>query len=364
MRFVDEVQIEVKGGDGGNGAVAFRREKHVPLGGPAGGDGGDGGSVVLKADERLSTLMDFRYRRKLLAGSGENGRGKDQYGAGAPDLVVSVPVGTQVFDAASGALLVDLATKDETFVIARGGRGGRGNIHFATSEDRAPRRSEPGSPGEQRKLRLELKLMADVGIVGFPNVGKSTLISAVSRARPKVADYPFTTLVPSLGVVSLGLDRNFVMADIPGLIEGAAEGAGLGHRFLKHVERCRVLLHVITLDPDPDRAPLSDYDVILKELERFDSELAKRPMLVAVSKTDLPDVTKRLPVIRRGLKKRGVEQVLAFSAATGDGVEPLMLALEQLLSEHTDRPAPRAEPLARRRREEEEEAALEVEYVE
>jgi len=364
MRFVDEVQIEVKGGDGGNGAVAFRREKHVPLGGPAGGDGGDGGSVVLKADERLSTLMDFRYRRKLLAGSGENGRGKDQYGAGAPDLVVSVPVGTQVFDAASGALLVDLATKDETFVIARGGRGGRGNIHFATSEDRAPRRSEPGSPGEQRKLRLELKLMADVGIVGFPNVGKSTLISAVSRARPKVADYPFTTLVPSLGVVSLGLDRNFVMADIPGLIEGAAEGAGLGHRFLKHVERCRVLLHVITVDPDPDRAPLSDYDVILKELERFDPELAKRPMLVAVSKTDLPDVTKRLPVIRRGLKKRGVEQVLAFSAATGDGVEPLMLALEQLLSEHTDRPAPRAEPLARRRREEEEEAALEVEYVE
>jgi GTP-binding protein len=364
MRFVDEVQIEVKGGDGGNGAVAFRREKHVPLGGPAGGDGGDGGSVVLKADERLSTLMDFRYRRKLLAGSGENGRGKDQYGAGAPDLVVSVPVGTQVFDAASGALLVDLATKDETFVIARGGRGGRGNIHFATSEDRAPRRSEPGSPGEQRKLRLELKLMADVGIVGFPNVGKSTLISAVSRARPKVADYPFTTLVPSLGVVSLGLDRNFVMADIPGLIEGAAEGAGLGHRFLKHVERCRVLLHVITVDPDPDRAPLSDYDVILKELERFDPELAKRPMLVAVSKTDLPDVTKRLPVIRRGLKKRGVEQVLAFSAATGDGVEPLMLALEQLLSEHTDRPAPRAEPLARRRREEEEEAELEVEYVE
>jgi GTP-binding protein len=364
MRFVDEVQIEVKGGDGGNGAVAFRREKHVPLGGPAGGDGGDGGSVVLKADERLSTLMDFRYRRKLLAGSGENGRGKDQYGAGSPDLVVSVPVGTQVFDAASGALLVDLAVKDETFAVARGGRGGRGNIHFATSEDRAPRRAEPGSPGEQRRLRLELKLMADVGIVGFPNVGKSTLISAVSRARPKVADYPFTTLVPSLGVVSLGLDRNFVMADIPGLIEGAAEGAGLGHRFLKHVERCRVLLHVLTLDPDPDRAPLSDYDVILRELERFDPELAKRPMLVAVSKLDLPDVKKRLPIIRRGLKKRGVEQVLAFSAATGEGVEPLMLALEQLLSEHTDRPAPRAEPLARRRRDEDEEPELEVEYVE
>lgn len=350
MQFVDEVQIDVRAGDGGNGSVAFRREKHVPLGGPAGGDGGDGGNVVLRAEERASTLMDFRYNRKLLAKSGENGRGKDQYGRGAEDLVVRVPVGTQVFDAVTGELIVDLAQNEASHVVARGGRGGRGNIHFTTPQDRAPRRAEPGNPGEERKLRLELKLLADVGIVGFPNVGKSTLISTVSRARPKVADYPFTTLVPSLGVVSLGMDRNFVMADIPGLVEGAAEGAGLGHRFLKHVERCRALLHVITLDPDPARAPLDDFDVIMRELERFDAELAKRPMLVAVSKIDLPDVKKRLTVIRKGMKKRGVDTVLAFSAATNEGVPELLIAIEAFLAEHDERPAPRSVPLARRSR--------------
>lgn len=354
MRFVDEVQIDVRGGDGGNGSVAFRREKHVPFGGPAGGDGGRGGSVVFRADERMSTLMDFRYRRKLLAPSGENGRGKDQYGRGGVDLDVRVPVGTQVFDAETGALIVDLAEKDQTFVVADGGRGGRGNIHFSTPQDRAPRRSEPGSPGQQRKLRLELKLLADVGIVGFPNVGKSTLIASVSRARPKVADYPFTTLVPSLGVVSLGMDRNFVMADIPGLVEGASEGLGLGHRFLKHVERCRVLLHVITLDPDPARAPLDDYDVIVKELAQFDAELAKRPMMVAVSKIDLPDVQKRLNIIRKGMKKRGFDDVHAFSAATGEGVKELLEAIEAFLKVHETRPAPRAVPLSRRKSSEDE----------
>ncbi len=366
MRFVDEVQIDVRGGDGGNGAVAFRREKHVPLGGPAGGDGGDGGSVVFVADERGSTLMDFRYRRSLVAPGGENGRGKDQYGRGGTDLVVPVPVGTQVFDMQSGEIVVDLAEKDARFVVAKGGRGGRGNIHFTTPQDRAPRRSEPGTPGETRKLRLELKLLADVGIVGFPNVGKSTLISAVSRARPKVADYPFTTLVPSLGVVSLGMDRNFVMADIPGLVEGAAEGAGLGHRFLKHVERCRVLLHVITLDPDPGRAPLADFDVIMGELERFDGELAKRPMMVAVSKTDLPDVKKRISVIKKGMKKRGHDEVLAFSAATGDGVPELLQAIEAFLLEHPARPAPRATPLLRPGQApfgQEDEGELSIEYV-
>jgi GTP-binding protein len=348
MRFVDEVQIDVRGGDGGNGSVAFRREKHVPLGGPAGGDGGDGGSVVFRADDRGSTLMDFRYRRLLVAPSGEKGRGKDQYGRGGEDLDVRVPVGTQVFDSETGALVIDLAEKDQTFTVAKGGRGGRGNIHFTTPQDRAPRRFEPGTPGEMRKLRLELKLLADVGIVGFPNVGKSTLISAVSKARPKVADYPFTTLVPSLGVVSLGMDRNFVMADIPGLVEGAAEGAGLGHRFLKHVERCRVLLHVITLDPDPERAPLADFDVILGELERFDGELAKRPMMVAISKIDLPDVKKRISVINKGMKKRGHDVVHAFSAATGEGVQELLVAIEAFLIEHPARPAPRAVPLSRR----------------
>lgn len=347
MRFVDEVVIEVRGGDGGNGAVAFRREKYVPLGGPSGGDGGDGGDVIFVGDERLSTLMDLRYKRRQVAERGENGRGKDQYGKGGADLVVRVPVGTQCFDAETGALVVDVAEKGQRVVIAHGGRGGRGNIHFATPQDRAPRRAEPGQPGDARTLRLELKLLADVGVVGFPNVGKSTLVSAVSRARPKVADYPFTTLVPSLGVVSLGDERSFVIADIPGLIEGAAEGAGLGHRFLKHVERCRVLLHVLTLDADPARAPLADYDVIMEELRRFDPVLAARPMLVAVSKVDLPDVQKRLPAIRRGMKKRGVDRVLAFSAATGEGLDALLLGLEALLRAHVERPTPRAVPRTR-----------------
>jgi GTP-binding protein len=375
MRFVDEVVVEVRGGDGGNGAVAFRREKYVPLGGPAGGDGGDGGDVIFRADERLSTLLDLRYRKRVLAERGENGRGKDQYGKAGADLIVRVPVGTQVFDAATGAQVADLDAKDKEHVAAAGGRGGRGNIHFATPEDRAPRRAEPGTPGEQRQLRLELKLLADVGLLGYPNVGKSTLISRLSRARPKIADYPFTTLVPNLGVVALGEERSFVMADIPGLIEGAADGAGLGTRFLKHVERCRVLLHIVTLDADPDRAPLRDFDVLVAELARFDAELAKRPMIVGVSKLDLPDVKKRLSVIKKGMAKRGISTVLPFSAATGEGIDALLYALGDLLEANPIKPAPRAEPLPPRgrRREvdtsDEDEGAdeggdLAVEYVE
>jgi GTP-binding protein len=372
MRFVDEVTVEVRGGNGGNGAVAFRREKYVPLGGPAGGDGGDGGDVVFRADERLATLLDLRYRKKLHAEGGENGRGKDQYGKAGPDLVVRVPVGTQVFDAATGALVADLDAKDKEHVVAAGGRGGRGNIHFATPEDRAPRRAEPGEPGALHNLRLELKLLADVGLLGYPNVGKSTLIARVSRARPKIADYPFTTLVPNLGVVALGEERSCVMADIPGLIEGAAEGAGLGTRFLKHVERCRVLLHIVTLDADPDRAPLADFDVLMRELARFDPELAKRPMMVGISKLDLPDVRKRVPVIKRGMAKRGVDTVVPFSAATGEGIDALLHALGALLEQHPQKPAPRAEPLARGRRvapdriddDAGDEGGLEVEYVE
>lgn len=376
MRFVDEVTVEVRGGNGGNGAVAFRREKFVPLGGPAGGDGGNGGDVVFRADDRLATLLDLRYRRKVHAESGENGRGKDQYGKAGPDAVVRVPVGTQVFDAVTGALVADLDAKGKQHVVAAGGRGGRGNIHFATPEDRAPRRAEQGTPGELRNLRLELKLLADVGLLGYPNVGKSTLIARVSRARPKIADYPFTTLVPNLGVVALGEERSCVMADIPGLIEGAADGAGLGTRFLKHVERCRVLLHIVTLDADPDRAPLADFDVLMRELARFDPELAKRPMMVGVSKLDLPDVRKRVPVIRRGMAKRGVETVVPFSAATGEGIDELLHALGALLEAHPQTPAPRAEPLAPRARRApvtddadddvgaEEEGGLQVEYVE
>jgi len=372
MRFVDEVTVEVRGGEGGNGSVAFRREKYVPFGGPAGGDGGDGGDVVFRADERLSTLLDLRYRRKLVAPSGENGRGKDQYGAAGEDMIVRVPVGSQVFDAESGALVADLEANGKEHVVARGGKGGRGNIHFATPQDRAPRRAEPGQPGEQRMLRLELKLLADVGLLGYPNVGKSTLISRISRARPKVADYPFTTLVPNLGVAMID-ERSFVVADIPGLIEGAAEGAGLGHRFLKHVERTRVLLHIVTLDPDPARKPLRDYDVLMRELERFDPELARRPMLVAVSKIDLPDVKKRVPAIRRGMKTRGIDTVLPFSAATGEGIDELQRAMVRVLDATPIAPAPRAVPLARRgdaagerdaERDGEEEDGMDVEHVE
>jgi GTP-binding protein len=345
MRFIDEVELTVIAGDGGNGCVAFRREKYVPFGGPSGGDGGNGGSVIFVADTRLGTLMDLRYKRKLVAPSGEHGRGRDQYGKGAADLRVRVPVGTQVFDARTGELVADLDVPDTEVIVAHGGRGGRGNIHFATPTDRAPRKAEPGEAGERKALRLELKLLADVGLLGYPNVGKSTFIARVSRARPKIADYPFTTLAPNLGVVARDPDRSFVVADIPGIIEGAAEGAGLGHRFLKHVERTRVLLHIVTLDPDPEREPLKDFDVLMDELRRFDPELAKRPMLVAVSKLDLPDVREALPAIEAGMKERG-HDVLPLSAATGEGIEAALDAIERKLGEHLERPAPRAEPLA------------------
>jgi GTP-binding protein len=327
MQFVDEAEIEVTGGTGGNGCVAFRREKYVPFGGPSGGDGGKGGDVILRTDEGLSTLLDLRYRRTITAESGEHGRGKDQYGAGGADEVIRVPVGTQVFDARTGELLVDLSSKDSEFVIAEGGRGGRGNIHFSTPTDRSPRKAEPGGEGERRKLRIVLKLLADVGVVGFPNVGKSTFIANVSRARPKIADYPFTTLTPNLGVASLGEERNFVIADIPGIIEGASEGAGLGLRFLKHVERTRVLLHVVTADPDPTREPLKDYKILLKELERFDANLATRPMVVAMSKADLPETREAFPAFEKALKRRGITPLL-FSAPTREGLDKVLIALE------------------------------------
>ncbi len=330
MDFVDEVTLEVAAGDGGNGAVAFRREKFVPLGGPSGGDGGRGGSIILRAHDRLSTLFDLRYRKVVRAPRGEDGRGKDQFGKAGDDVCIDVPVGTQVYDAGGGALLADLHESGAELVVAEGGRGGRGNIKFATPYDRAPRRAEPGTPGERKKIRLVLKMLADIGIVGFPNVGKSTFIATVSRARPKVADYPFTTLAPNLGVVSLGVDRTFVIADIPGIIEGAAEGAGLGLRFLKHVERTRVLLHMVSVDPDPERDPIADFDVLMGELERFDPALLERPMLVAVSKCDLPEAQEAFELVRAALEPRGFS-VFAISSATGEGVEPLLLALEASL---------------------------------
>jgi len=344
VRFVDEISVEVVGGRGGNGSTAMRREKYKPLGGPAGGDGGDGGDVIFEADERLRTLFDLKYKRVLRAESGENGRGKDQYGKGGEPLVVRVPVGAQLFDADSGELVADLDQPGARCVAAKGGRGGRGNMHFATPTDRAPMRAEPGEEGSRRMLRIELKLLADVGIVGFPNVGKSTLISVISKARPKVADYPFTTLVPNLGVVSRGDERSFVVADIPGIIEGAAEGAGLGHRFLKHIERTRVLLILVSVDPAPGRSLTSDLQTLQRELERFDPALAQRPMLIAVSKLDLPEVSEALPEFRAELARQGLT-VPAFSAATNEGVEELLDRVEAMLAEHSTPVAPRAAPL-------------------
>jgi GTP-binding protein len=336
MRFVDECTLRVAAGDGGRGAVAFRREKFVPFGGPAGGDGGAGGDVVLTADSGLGTLYDLSHLRVLEADSGEEGGGKDMFGRSGSDAELRVPLGTIVVDADTGETIAELTRAGEQVVVAKGGRGGRGNKHFASSVERAPRRAEPGEPGEKKNLRLVLKVMADVGILGCPNVGKSTLISTVSRARPKIADYPFTTLVPHLGVVSIGdhrggLGKSFVLADIPGLIPGASQGAGLGIRFLKHVERTRVLLHLISISEDPGRSPLEDYHVIRRELEAFNPEMLSRPEVVAMTKADLPEVRELYPGAREEFAKLGKDLRL-ISAATHEGTNDLMRELaEQLL---------------------------------
>ena len=332
MKFVDQVKLRVKGGDGGNGAVAFRRETFIPFGGPAGGDGGKGGSVVFVGDEGRNSLLDLVHLPLLTAKRGEHGRGKDQYGKAGADLLVKVPIGTQVYDASSGELITDIAAHDERKVIAQGGQGGRGNIHFASSFDRAPRRAEPGTPGQERALRLELKVIADVGLLGFPNVGKSTLVARMSRARPKIADYPFTTLQPHLGVVRIGgraSTATFVLADIPGLIPGASQGAGLGTRFLKHVERCRALLHLVAPPSDDQRGearePLADYDALMAELEAFAPALAEKArrgsMIVAMSKGDI-ETPEGFEQVRARFAKRGIPLRLV-SAATGDGLELL-----------------------------------------
>ncbi len=330
MKFVDSCEVKIVAGNGGNGCVAFRREKYVPFGGPAGGDGGKGADVVFVGDDGKTTLLDVALQRKLEAPRGEHGRGKDQYGKAGKDLVIGVPVGTQGVDVATGEVLFDVDAKGKRVVVARGGRGGRGNIHFATALDRAPRRADPGEAGEEKNLRLELKVLADVGLLGFPNVGKSTFIRAVSRARPKVADYPFTTLIPHLGVVQAGEDASFVIADIPGLIPGAAEGAGLGIRFLKHVERTRALLHLVSVDYGEGREPLADFDALNAELAKFDAELAKRPQIVAMSKGDLPEVKEAWKKAKKRFARRGVDLKLV-SAATGEGVRELVFALHALV---------------------------------
>lgn len=335
MRFIDECELRVEAGAGGKGAVAFRREKYIPFGGPAGGDGGRGGDVVLLADSGLGTLYDLIHHRMVRADPGQNGMGKDCYGRAAKDVEVRVPVGTIVFDADTQEKICELTRPNERVVIAKGGEGGRGNRHFTTPEDRAPRRAEPGEPGESRSLRLELKVMADVGLLGFPNVGKSTFISAISRARPKVADYPFTTLVPHLGVVTIGdsrqgLGRSFVVADIPGLIPGASEGAGLGIQFLRHLDRTRLLLHLITVTGEEGRDPLADYHAIRKELKAYSPELARRPEVVALSKADLPDVQEVYDELKVEFDKLGVD-LLIVSAATHKGLDEVVQYLAERL---------------------------------
>jgi GTP-binding protein len=335
--FYDEAKIYVKGGDGGDGCVAFRREKYVPFGGPSGGNGGAGGHVYLEVDPNLNTLLRFKRRVHFKAEAGKRGSGKNQQGAAGADRVIPVPPGTVVHDADTGELVADLVEGGKRVLVASGGRGGRGNASFASPTNQAPRVAEHGEPGKERWLRLELKLLADVGVVGMPNAGKSTLLSVVSAARPKIAAYPFTTLQPNLGVVSLDGYRTFVMADVPGLIEGAADGAGLGHQFLRHVERTRLLIHLLD---GAAQDPLEDWKTINKELAQFSTRLADRPQIVVLNKMDLPDAQAWWPLVRDAMDERGME-AHAISAVTQEGVQELMQRTYQLLQ---SLPAPEPAP--------------------
>ena len=324
--FIDEAKIHVAAGGGGNGCVAFRREKFVPRGGPSGGDGGRGGDIILASDPHQNTLLKFRYNPEYRAERGGHGEGSNCHGKDGEDYTVTLPVGTVVYDATTGEKLWDFDSPGMRVIAAKGGRGGRGNARFATSTHQAPRRADPGTPGVARDLRLELKLLADVGLVGFPNVGKSTLISRLSAARPRIADYPFTTLQPSLGVVGLGGDRSFVMADIPGLIAGAHEGKGLGMRFLRHVERTRLLLHLIDVAENSDRDPVDDYHVIMNELQSFSPVVAAKPMLLAASRIDAGGDGERLNRLRQFCAEQGV-RLLEISSVTGEGLDALKEAV-------------------------------------
>jgi GTPase len=329
--FVDEIDIFVKGGDGGAGCVSFRREKFVPRGGPDGGDGGNGGSVWLQADPALTTLLDFHYKRHYHAGRGTHGEGSDRHGRNGEDLVVRVPLGTIVTDRDSREHLGDLTRPGERILAIRGSHGGRGNARFASATNRAPRKADLGRPGPERWLHLELKLLADVGVIGFPNAGKSTLVSHVSAARPKIADYPFTTLAPTLGIVRVDPERTFVIADLPGLIPGAAEGKGLGHQFLRHTERTRLLLHVLDLDPSTGRDPLDDLAVINGELARYSPELAQRPQIVVANKADIPDAAEAIERVRAHCALHGLA-LHVISAATGAGLPELVAGMAARLA--------------------------------
>ncbi|GIO02355.1 GTPase Obg [Brevibacillus halotolerans] len=325
--FVDQVKVYVKGGDGGNGAVSFRREKYVALGGPAGGDGGKGANVVFVVDEGLRTLIDFRYQRHFKAKRGEHGRTKGMHGAGAEDMIVRVPPGTTVYDDDTQEVIADLIEHGQRAIIAKGGRGGRGNIRFATASNPAPEIAENGEPGQERYIRMELKLIADVGLVGYPSVGKSTLLSSVTAAKPKIAAYHFTTIAPNLGVVDLG-EKSFVMADLPGLIEGAHEGVGLGHQFLRHVERTRLIVHVIDMAATEGRDPYEDYLQINEELKHYNARMEDRPQIIVANKMDLPDAEVHLQAFRG---KCPDAKIYPISGATRQGVQELMYAISDLL---------------------------------
>lgn len=330
VKFIDEAKIYVKSGRGGKGCMSFRREKFVPRGGPNGGDGGDGGDVILVARENMTSLLDHRYKQHYKAQGGEHGRGKDQHGKNAPALLVPVPIGTVIRDFFTGEILGDLTGNGQTLCVAKGGRGGRGNARFATSTNQAPRYAEPGGEGEERTLILELKLLADVGIIGFPNAGKSTLISRISAARPKIADYPFTTLVPNLGVVSYDEGKTFVIADIPGLIKRAHEGAGLGIKFLKHIERTRILIHLIDLSPFTERDPIEDYHVMNEELKAYSPELRKKPQIVALNKIDITEAREKLKKLQTHFEKLGIK-TFPISSATGEGIKELIIEVGKRL---------------------------------
>lgn len=330
--FIDEARIWVKAGDGGNGCVAFRREKYVPRGGPSGGDGGRGGDVILESSERHNTLIHFRFNPEHKAQRGRHGEGSNRTGADGKDVVLKVPVGTLIYDEDTGELVHDFTQPDQSFVVARGGKGGKGNARFATATYQAPRDAEPGAPGDERKLRLELKLLADVGLVGYPNVGKSTLISRISAARPKIADYPFTTLEPNLGVVAVGEFDSFVVADIPGLIEGAHQGHGLGTQFLRHIERTRLLVHLVDVGEANSRDPVADYHVIQAELASFNAKLAEKPVLVVASKIDAAQNPERIQKLEAFCRDRQLP-FFSISAVTGEGLEKLKYRMAERVRE-------------------------------
>ena len=333
--FLDRVKIRVKAGDGGNGVTAFRREKFVPRGGPSGGDGGIGGSVWIESTEGLNTLLHLRFNPEHKAERGRHGEGSNRFGKDGADHVVRVPVGTQVFDPESNELLFDFTEPGQRYLAAKGGKGGWGNAHFATPTRRAPKFHYMGRPGGECELQLELKLIADVGLVGFPNAGKSTLISVISAAKPKIADYPFTTLEPNLGVVDMGDFRTFVVADIPGLIEGASDGAGLGHRFLRHVERTKLILHLVDVSSMSGRDPISDYEIINRELAKYDVNLGSRPQIVVATKIDSIDEPERLEKLRKRAKK-DKKQFFAISSVAGTGTKELVNAVSEALRAMAD----------------------------